>query len=657
MTHMIHSGLSMSYQDIYETLQIASINKSALQERKLESKKYLSDWEHVRYGEPTGTVKFNEVKADRMKLIRHYFARGYEGWPREIDPAFRKHVATFRCHLDFWEQFSTSKVFCKDEIYIRCLQEGPAFAEYIKKCRATCLRGKTMETNTEIEEEYFHDSYTGYNSIIHERYLIHWDASDEVDDIKYAFIPTKQVNKQKFRRYVRDLFNDFKIRDIDPWNEMDMLSELKNTKMYDPINDKTELMRSFWKEGIDTNTSYFAKRTIVPIEPGNIRDTGIGDPATILKVKRLNSLARLISERLPYCANAPAKVANNRLLRVLKRNAFLHLDFKKFGLTFPRELMNIVIEEAGAYVGLETEDLLIKNFTVQIGTECFDTERGTMLGWLDGINCLAVCAILHHLIKGGMEFDFVTFNDDVEISTYAKDVKGKLELIRAAVLGALGAFDILISINKTYGSLASVFLERYCYFDRHYGLDMYKEQLTVKAYAQSCVTKFPWKAKMYFAAAEQWTKSTYATDRCRSTLPVEFDQREFNESLWSGGWFIKMKDNLDMSLVDAHNDYMTLGSKLGRWRTPNYTQEVYEAPSQSKIQLTVENKVGRANNASEAREMLRMRETFDDINIEDFNVEDTVLVYSQSYSGRDSDLPDRVLRLLEEIRGPRDWGP
>jgi hypothetical protein len=620
-------------------------------------KEFRSDFEFCRYGEPLGTVKFDKVKGDRIKLLKHYYSRGYNSYPREIDPEFRKHVAYFRCCLDFWEQFSTTKVFSKDEIYVRCLEEGISFTEKIKKSRATCLRAKTTETVSDIDEDEYFEEYDGYNSIIHERYLIHWDDTESIDDIKYAFIPVKEVDDKLFRKLVRNLFDDFRIREAEPPEDIDMLSEMKNTKMYDPKEDRAFLMRSFWREGITTNSSYFAKRTVVPVEPGSTRDTGIGDPSTILKVKILNKLARIVSERLPYSANTDAKTANSRFKRVLKRNAFLHLDFKKFGLTFPRQLMNIVIQEIGSYIGFDTRDLIIKDMTVQIGTECFKTERGTMLGWLDSINSIAVCAILHDLVRKGIEMDFITFNDDVEISMRARDVPGKLELLRSLVIGVIDSFDIPISLKKTYGSRASVFLERYVYFDRHYDLDMYKEQLTVKAYAQSCTTRFPWKAKMLFSAAEQWTKSEYANDRCRDTCDREFSQMEYTESLWAGGWFIKMKDGLDMSLVEGFNKMISLGSKLQRWKTPNYTQRDFDAESNEKIQERIEKKQFLAENPREARQMFHMEETIEELNLESYNVMQDVIIQGSQYTGSDKELPDKVMRILDEYRGPIDWGP
>lgn len=551
------------------------------------------DYDHVRYGLPNGTVKYEKEKDGIKVLLDHYFKHGYSSWPaKSLSSSFRKHVAKFRACLDLWEQFSTTKIFSKDELYVRCLREGPSFTEFIKKTRATCLRGKTSETSTDVEEDEFFEEYDGYNCIMSERYLIHWDDTDSIDDVKYAFVPRRRGRVDDFRKKLDVFWEDFRLGECNFTAEFDMFGSLKNTKMYDPVTKKTHLMREFWSTDINITDPYFAKRAVVPTQPGSTRDTGVGSPSTILKVKLLNQLARVISEKIPFSANAPGPVANSRLKRVLKRNAFLHLDFKKFGLTFPRELANEILRKIGRETCIDVTHLLIEDFFVEINGETYRTERGSMLGWLDSLNSIAVSVILYSLIKEeGLLFDFITFNDDVEISKRAapSSLPETLELLRLGIIAELDSYDILISMNKTYGSRASVFLERYAYYTEEYGLDMYKEQLTVEAYAKSLVTEFPWQAKMFFSAAEQWTKSDYARDRCIDTCPIEFRTDEIHMSLWSGGWYLRWDKGLDLSMVDCDQLGLRLGIELSKFDPPRYATKREKPSSHRKISERVNN--------------------------------------------------------------------
>jgi len=609
------------------------------------------EYDTVRFGLPTGTVDFLKVASQRKILIGHFLHRGYETWPyTRLSPGFRSHVAKFRASLDFWEQFSGGKIMEKTEIYYRCLTMGHEFTEWVKKTRSTCYRASTAETDTDIDEEYFSSRYTGYNSLIHERYLIHWDDTKDIDDVKYSFIETGVSRKKEFRELVDQFWEDFRLDELEFSTEFDMIGSLKNTKMYDPVLKKTSLMRDFWSSDIDVRTPYYAKRVVVPTTPGSTRDTGVGDPSTILKVKQLNALARVISERVPYSANTDAKTANKRLKRVLKKNSFLHLDFKKFGLTFPRELMNELIKKIGESSGIDVSHLLIHQFTVEIDGECYSTHRGTMLGWLDSINSICVSIILHALAKE-LKFDFITFNDDVEISKFcASSPKQTLELLRMAVLTTIDFFDIPISLNKTFGSHASVFLERYAYYDR-YGIDMYKEQLTVDAYSKSCVTTQPWQAKFFFAAAEQWTKSEYARERCISTLPVEFRRDEISLPLWSGGWYITRKNGLDQSLVNSDSLGIRLGIELSKISLPRYSTKPVKVSEHVKMEERINNNVFHAFDPG--LKLLTANweiEKISEVNYEIDYIHRAIETLCNTYTGRNQEFPGVILDLVNKLR-------
>jgi hypothetical protein len=640
----------MSYNDFLGCVEAPTEEYIELDRLKIRHKKRIDDsYEFVRFGTPTGVVNFDKVSDERKILIDHFIINGYSGWPSsKISNSFKKHVAMFRASLDLWEELCVGQCMSKDEIYFRCLKEGLAFTDWVKKARSTSFRYHTAETNTEVEEEYLISNYTGYNALLSERYLIHWDDTSEIDDIKYAFMAANPSRCSDFRKMVKTLFKDFRLSELDFPDELNMIGALKNSSIYDPVKKRSVLMRELWKHGIDHTGPYFAKRRVVPTTPGSTRDTGVGDPGTIYKVKIINMLCRVISEKLPYSANADSATCNARYKRVLKRNLFLHLDFKKFGLLFPRSLSNIMLEEIGIISGLDLSSILIKDFFVEIDNDVYKTNRGSMLGWIDCLNSLCVCAILHSL-SGEKElgFDFITFNDDVEISKRGmSDPAGTLELLRIAIVAELDSFDIGISLNKTFGSKCSQFLERYAYYDE-YKVDMYKEQLTVKAYAQSLVTEFPWQAKFFHAAAEQWTKSEYATDRCIVTCPVEFRTEEASMSLWSGGWFTQRKGGLDNSLRECDSLGYFLGIELGKFKVPRYSTRDAGSTSPLKISQCVNEKAYHAYSSELA--LIGFSDIEDDIREINADIDLIRESYESmilTFSGRDVDFSTRIAGIV-----------
>jgi len=642
----------MSYRDIIGIIE-NNPNSQFDNEHFAQFKGYNDSlgYDPVRLGLPDGVLDFDRLKGDREILISHFISCGYSTWPsKKIDRRFAKHVALFRASLDIYEEFSSDQVFTKSELYYRSLSEGAAFTDYIKKCRATCLRAYSAETDTEVEEEFFCNNYTGYNSIIHERYLLHWDARKDALDYPFSLMPDKENPRdiKIFEGYLDKMFKEFRLDEVDKELELDMLKGLQPTKMYDSNKKKTFLMREFWNSDIDMSGPYFAKRVVVPIEPGNIRDAGVGDPGSVLKVKILNMMARRISDKLPHSANTDGPTANARYKRVLKKNSFLHLDFKKYGLTAPRSLMNAVIRRLGKTFEVDTKDLEVNEFYLELEDRVIKTNRGSVLGWLDPIMAIGISAILCHLSsEEGLNFDHIGFNDDFELSKRSlSDVKGTLELLRIAVITEMHSWDIPISINKTYGSKASVFLERYCYYQREYDLDMYKEQLTVKAYARSLVTTNIYQAKLFFAAAWEWTKNDYVRDRCIDTCPIEFRKEEITLPLWAGGWTLQNKNGMDYSFENSDRLGIRLGLELSKFKPKRYSNRLEHPSSHAKIVQASNNKAWNADSAE--LEMLRLgfTESVDKINEETEWYASAVRTLADIFEGRDKLFPEAVVRVV-----------
>lgn len=638
----------MSYRDLVSTMTV--LNEEEREDLYNESSRVRpsGDYEFTRRGMPTRPVKRASVENDIKMAVSHFYEYGYGTPPSRFhDKNFERALFSFRCCLDMWESIDIPKSMSKDEIYFRCLTEGPSFTEWVKKARSSTLRYLTSETNTHVEDEYLLECYEGYDSMFHERMLIHWDDTDVIDDLKYAFIPEKETRGDEFRKRVKRLFRDFRIDEIDFRDSIDMLKELKNSVMYDPTTKKTSLMRHFWSTEINDRGSYYSARRVVPVQPAGTRDTGVGDPGTILKVKQLNQFARAISERLPYSANAPVDIVNKRLRRVLKKNSFLHLDFKKFGLTFPRALMNIMIEEIGEVSGYDLSHLLIKDFFVEIDGDVYSTRRGTMLGWLDSINSLCVCAILHHTSSHEeLGFDFITFNDDVEISRRCgRDKAVALEMLRMVCISELASFDIIISQDKTYGSSASIFLEKYNYFGE-YDLDMSKRQLSLKLFANSACTTYKWYAKLLFAMGHAVYRNEYIEDRCLQTSEPEFCPEEKSMSLWSGGWFIRKINGLDDSFVECDKRNFILGMELEKFKLQKYSTPIEKVGSPEAIYNSVES---RAYNSysSEAhvwvfKEPVEVANLNDDLDIIKSSFEELCF----RYEGRDDSFPTRAVWVI-----------
>jgi len=599
-----------------------------------------NNFEFVRFGESAIIAfKHKNVLKDVQILVDHYNKHGYTNWlPHLENFEFKRTVAKFRATLDAWELIPIAKVFCKDELYMRCLTEGPSFTEYIKKCRSTTLCSIVSITEVELDPQYICEGYEGYDSIFHERNLIHWDDRDSIDDVKYAFMPcTGRIDN--FQEIAESFLKTLKIDPLDFNLNMDTLGELKNTKMYDPATRKTALMREFWTDLSQLDQPYFAKRSVVLTEPGSTRDAGTGDPSTIAKVKCINKLCRTILERCGHSASAPADLSLKRLMRVLERNTYLHLDFKKYGLAFSRALQNIMLQVIGHLYSIDVEDLIITDFFIEIDGNVYKTCRGLMLGWVDCLNELCVHALLWDLsYRKNLRFDWIAFNDDVEISFYSQETNvEKAEMIRLAVLTCFNIYDIIISISKTYASRASVFLEKYFRFKPKYGLDMQKRQLSCKAYARSLTTSEPWMAKVHFATARLVWPCEELASRCILTCPIEFTKKERVSSLFVGGWYPCPSSQIDTSLENQPQELVNLSSEFKRIKLPDLSSKPVAVSTEKQIIRAKEQIVQRSKDASEGRDFFDMREISYDINFEAEGVLEVRHIWLAQYSGHKGD--------------------
>jgi hypothetical protein len=306
-------------------------------------------------------------------------------------------------------------------------------------------------------------------------------------------------------------------------------------------------------------------RRIVPVSPGNVRDTAVPDYPTLKHIKLLHVHARKLSERCEYSGNCSLKDLNERVKRVQKSSLFLHLDFKKFGLTAPRGLTNIFLEELGK------GHLKIPRCFLINDEEVLETSRGGgALGWLDPLFQLVVTAIIlsfvkKHKIKG---FDFIGFMDDFEIGFYRKREE-EAEVIRDLLIRELESWGFFISYNKTYISKMSIFLENY-HGERNYGLSMNKHQLAVQSFAKSLCAEFSFKAKIYYAEGSKYIKSSRIRDMCMNSIKPIFEE-EFSKPVMLGGWLwpVDYRGGLDLSLEQASLKDLEFISLISRYKEPH----------------------------------------------------------------------------------------
>lgn len=546
-----------------------------------------------RLGIPKGTID-HQVHWNDIKKILYSFMKvdNYMHKLPAINPELLQRVVHFRNNLMIYDRIVENKVFSCNEIYYNCLRRGKEYASFIKKARSKSLQAKESLEGVE-EDQYVIEEYSGYDSIIHERYLIYWDESSDIDDYRYSLV---EPNIDFREGYYRETIQWY-LRKIS-WNkdlytgELFFLANVANKKSYTNKDGKTTLLKNTW--GPTSMGPWLATRRVVPTTPGSTRDTGVPDIQTLVNLKHIHEVSSLMSQRSRHSALCDLQTLTNRIERVrTEKNVFLHVDFKKFGLSTDRRVANIILEEAGL------PELKIPDVYLRVDNMVYKTLRGGgSLGWCDPIFAIGVIAILARIKKqyGWVDMDFIVFNDDVEVSFFIRS-EDEAILRKEIILTELQSLGFEISHRKVYLSEMSVFLEEYY---SPVECDMEKRQLAVKPYADSMSTPYEWEAKYLYSEGWQRVRSVYIKELVMRDFIDELDP---DRPVEIGGWtrLFDPTTGLNHALRHANREELEFFLRISRYREPHlmpkweqYTERQLEKAKQQEIYKSVEQKVDKS---------------------------------------------------------------
>ena len=332
-----------------------------------------------------------------------------------------------------------------------------------------------MKSNESFISEQFKDPFGilkiqekyDYDSFLHERYLIGW--SETSTDFEWAFKPleVEPDSLRLFRDYARSMFREYKLSEVVESNDDDFRHWISDsiTRTDDgPMVNRT-LLRDLsstdslrpMMERHEVSPLRFS-RSIVQVEPGNVRDTWQCFPDTLFVVKRVSHLLRQVLEPIPFSGMCSPRKYIQRQKLLKKKGTFLMFDFKKCGLTVNRELIAILGEELELlYPGKGFNEMTyFRNIVVENEGNPMRPIRGVGLGNCNEGVTLIQCVIGYMLYKK-RGFDSIFFNDDGAIFTPGEDERKAFTL----ALTQFNRIGMIINLEKTVFSTFNVFCEDY----------------------------------------------------------------------------------------------------------------------------------------------------------------------------------------------------
>jgi len=531
-----------------------------------------------RLGIPEGMIKWETNKADIEKILCLTRKHGSIRIPVDINQELRQHVQHFRNCLDAYDIIVRNKVFSIDEIFERCLSEGPAYTKFISKSRQQSLQAMIALDTITTKDCYVHEEYTGYDSIFHERYLIYWDDTEDVGDWVYSLFPHENEGEIEFRRIARRLVQKWRWSDMKGDTSVPMIADIAGKVTSKNTSDgKTTALKNSWFPCADGGRDWIASRRVVPASGRKTRDTGVPDVPTLCRLKMIHQAVRRISSNCNYSANCDGPTLTKRCERIKNKRRFLHLDFKKFGLTYLRCHPNSLLD----LIGLS--ETKVDNFYLITDRGTVETDRGTVLGWLDPLVALVSIIILHDLKEKYKweDMDFIVFNDDIEIGFSTTD-ESELQLRRGIIIDRFESFGFIMSHRKIFISKMFIFLENYEYPG---DLDMSKKQLIVNQFANSLSTPYTWEAKSNFADGWRFCKDWRLKEICQGSIKNIFGQIEYDLPVELGGWTHFFSGSLNVGLLEATPNQLAFYFKMSKWKRPTITEK-YEYVSYEMLEAS-----------------------------------------------------------------------
>jgi len=382
--------------------------------------------------------------------------------------------------LQFWDLNSKTKVGNPLGILRENIRRGPYFADEATDVHNYSIKG-TLNTAAEFcdyNEVTDAACYTlsSLDDVFSPKHLLHFKNIDK-GDINLLANPRKVIDAQ--------LLLDFKEaakRFVRPWadrpeiDDLDRLKYLSASVGLAPSGKRVRktLLRTLGSESLQPTRGKFTFSYVwVDKTPGEGRACLAADTGT------LNALV-LLEKMVHKCFDVPSDVYHSHDFSWLAdyleegRYAFLQVDQKKCGLTFPQELLSALFEVgkesypewdwdlfqgyAGATVKFENRpDLIIT--------------EGVGLGMMNGA-ISAITAILFELFKEQKfpeeHLDAKFFNDDQVIRIPRKgDFVGFFVSRQAEITQSwiehLSAYKLDVHTKKPFLSKSGVFLETYGY--------------------------------------------------------------------------------------------------------------------------------------------------------------------------------------------------
>jgi len=423
--------------------------------------------------------------------------------------------------------------------YLSFTIEGASQLKKIRKISyIKSIRGQFYEEPSYINQ-YPVYQINEIGDIFNYQYCFPWEALDENDYlIAYTPLNIKDKYLNSFRLKLKTILSE--AEDVEPLNELEVLLNLSSSVCQDNgsmnfhylVKHKHTKFSKIRKPG---------KRTMVTTAPGDGRDAIINEVDDLNTIQYIEYQLEAILRNTYlkyYLVEKNEEIFYKKYEKFLEENRFfLMRDIKKEGLTKPKILLKIMLEELHSRYP-EHKAFQNTNFYDGPWFQGDTTGRGHGLGMANNLTTLMQIVCFSLLVENtadtglDIEYDMICHNDDIIIGVKCDETLLDDAInLDSIVLEKLG---IILSRDKSfYSSYGGVICERYGdRIDGFHKKESYilREQLLL--YTCINVTHFKSMLSSFYCKFDH----KIDLEELRAFYGFEFCKEEFDMPISIGGW-------------------------------------------------------------------------------------------------------------------------
>jgi hypothetical protein len=562
-------------------------------------------------------LNFEKSLKDRQLLLYGFYNCldiGKYKPTKQIDKDLYREVRVFLERLKFFKLLKIKKCICAEEVFYRCLTEGPAFADYLDKCKFYTYKDNISCAVFDTPEEFVLEGYEGYDSIFPARYLIHWE--EKVDDLPYGLIPEtlKPFQIKIFKEWFTSLIKNIEEKELETRSLNQFWSTFKTSQNYNPATDKNLPGYIMYSQIPDKETEcMLGKETKINVSPANIRDGVMPSFDDTDPIYEVHHFLSQITNQVAYSGMLRDAARVEKRLDAINRkeSLFYMLDIRKCGITMPKSLIKaigeVLLERFPTFHDRIKQLDMIRESRVIVNGGCIDLVRGYNLGWANEIPTLVQCTLMHGFNKriedSKKRFKALFYNDDSVISeripralrlqnSQSNEVfqlrLSNFAYERLSVLVRFFSTFLILNRKKIFASYKGfVFCERY-FSPINQGIDMTKNSLRGMSLLGALDCYNISHAKYYYndvfkSLPEEFESKhlRYLNEVIIGFWGIEFHKDEVSAPFEIGGWMTEQSYGLNRVCVsidegEFHPRLLDLVDKLDIKVTPN-KRKFYDA--------------------------------------------------------------------------------